>query len=120
LAFSEQAALAVGLEPRQHQLLLAIVGSPARVSPTVGDVAEQLIIKHHSAVELIDRLARRGLVARLRNDDDRREVLLKVTAKGERLLRKLSVAHVAELRTRGPHLVKALRVLTRSRSHQGV
>ena len=109
LFFSEQAARAAGLEPRQHQLMLGLKGLPRNVRPTIGEVAERLQIQHHSAVELVNRLAAAGYVRRVRAGEDRREVLLALSPKGERVLRQLSVHHRAELRSAGPELVKALR-----------
>jgi DNA-binding MarR family transcriptional regulator len=108
LRFSEEAARAAGLEPRQHQLLLALKGLPERAEPTVSELAERLQIKHHSAVELIDRLAGRGFVRRRRARDDRRKVLVEITSEGEKVLRNLSVQHRAELRTAGPALAAVL------------
>jgi DNA-binding MarR family transcriptional regulator len=109
LSFSEQAARAAGLEPRQHQLMLSLKGLPRGVRPTIGELAERLQIQHHSAVELVNRLAGAGYVRRSRAGDDRREVLLALTSKSERVLRELSLHHRAELRSAGPALVKALR-----------
>ena len=109
LFFSEQAARAAGLEPRQHQLMLGLKGLPRDARPTIGEVAERLQIQHHSAVELVNRLAAGGYVRRGRAGVDRREVLLSLSAKGERVLRQLSLHHRAELRAAGPELVKALR-----------
>jgi len=113
LAFSEQAARAAGLEPRQHQLMLALKGLPPEVRPRIRELAERLQIRHHSAVELADRLAKAGYVRRQRAGDDRREVLLALTPRGERVLRELSLHHRAELRTAGPALLRALRRATR-------
>jgi DNA-binding MarR family transcriptional regulator len=109
LHFSEQAARDAGLEPQQHQLMLALRGLPNGTRPRVGELAERLQIKHHSAVELINRLASAGCVRRHRGGEDRREVLLALTPKGERVLRELSVHHRAELRKRGPALIVALK-----------
>ncbi len=109
LNFSERAARAAGVEPQQHQALLAIKGLARGSKATVGWLAGRLGIRHHSAVELSDRLEARGLVRRLRGEADRREVVLQVTRGGERLLRELSVPHRRELRTAGPRLVEALR-----------
>jgi DNA-binding MarR family transcriptional regulator len=109
LCFSEQAARAAGLEPRQHQLMLGLKGLPRNARPTIGELAERLQIQHHSAVELANRLAAAGYIRRTRGGDDRREVLLSLTPKGERVLRDLSLHHRAELRSAGPTLVKALR-----------
>jgi len=109
LYFSEQAARKAGLEPRQHQLLLTLKGLPAATRPKIGEVAKRLQIQHHSTVELVNRLAAGGYVRRHRGGEDRREVLLSLTSKGERILRELSLHHKDELRMRGPALVSALK-----------
>ncbi len=106
--FSEQAARSAGIEPRQHQLLLAIKGLPKDTRPRIGELAERLQLQHHSTVELADRLASGGYIRRQRDGDDRREVLLQLTAKGESVLRRLSLDHRQELRNAGPALMKAL------------
>jgi DNA-binding MarR family transcriptional regulator len=109
LRFSEQAAREARLEPRQHQLLLTLRGLPAGTRPRIGELAERLQIQHHSTVELVNRLAAGGYVRRQRGGEDRREVLLSLTRKGEKTLRELSLHHQAELRLRGPALVAALK-----------
>jgi DNA-binding MarR family transcriptional regulator len=109
LCFSEQAARKSGLEPRQHQLLLAIKGLPEGVRPRVAELAERLQIQHHSTVELANRLAAGGYVRRRRGGEDRREVLLSLTPKGEKVLKELSLHHRAELRMQGLALIAALR-----------
>jgi DNA-binding MarR family transcriptional regulator len=108
LHFSEQAARKAKMEPRQHQLLLAIKGLPQDLSPRIGVLAERLQLRHHSAVELANRLAKGGYVRRHRDREDRREVLLDLTAKAEQVLRELSIDHRQELRTAGPELMAAL------------
>jgi DNA-binding MarR family transcriptional regulator len=109
LHFSERAARATGLEPHQHQLLLALKGLPHGVRPRVGELAERLQIQHHSTVELVNRLAAGGYVSRQRGDRDHREVLLSLTPKGEKVLKELSLHHRAELRAQGPILIAALK-----------
>jgi DNA-binding MarR family transcriptional regulator len=109
LHFSEEASRTAGLEPRQYQLLLAIKGLPRNVRPRIGELAERLQIQHHSTVELVNRLSAGGYVRRHRANDDRREVLLALTSRGEKVLHKLFLHHRAELRLRGPALVAALR-----------
>src|SRR5271169_3462761 len=99
LHFSEQAARRAGLEPAQHQLLLAVKGHAGE--PTVGDLAERLQLRHHSVVGLIDRLAESGLVRRNRAGGDRRQVRVRLTPKGDAVLRKLSLDHRAELGAAG-------------------
>jgi DNA-binding MarR family transcriptional regulator len=108
LHFSEQASRTAGLEPQQHQLLLALKGLPKDTRPRIGELAERLQIQHHSAVELVNRLSRSGYVKR-RAGEDRREVLLSLTPRGEKLLRELSLHHKSELRNAGPSLVGALK-----------
>jgi DNA-binding MarR family transcriptional regulator len=111
IRFSERAARDAGVEPQQHQLLLAVKGMPPDVAPSIGEIASRLQIVHHSAVELVDRLEEQGLVQRRRNPDDRRQVFLSLTQKGERVLRELSVHHRRELAASGPELASALRKL---------
>src|SRR4029077_10939802 len=91
LRFSEEAARAIGLEPRQHQLLLAVRGMPAGVAATVGALAERLQLRHHSAVELVDGGEARRLVRRPPYRADRRRVIVHLTPAGARLLRRLSL-----------------------------
>lgn len=114
LHFSELAVRGLGLEPRQHQLMLALKGLPRGTRPRIGELAERLQIRHHSTVELVNRLATRGYVQRQKGENDRREVLLTLTSKGERVLRKLSLHHRAELRKEGPALFGSLRRVLRS------
>ena len=111
LRFSEQAARAVGLEPQQHQLLLALKGLPAGRLAIVGELAERLQIQHHSMVELINRMVDRNLLERSRVASDQRKVIINLTPYGEEVLRKLSLLHWTELRTSGPALVHALHAL---------
>jgi len=119
LHFSEEASRKAGLEPRQYQLLLAIKGLPKGVRPRIGELAERLQIQHHSTVELVNRLSAGGYVRRHRADDDRREVLLSLTVRGEKILHKLFLHHQAELRLRGPALVAALRrAVNMSKDHR--
>jgi len=98
LRFSETAAEAVGLTPQQHQVLLAIRGWPGPGEMSVGELAERLQIKPHSAVGLANRLSRQGLITRRSATDDRRRVFLALTPQGNELLAELTVAHKAEVR----------------------
>ena len=108
LRFSEDQARENGIEPQQHQLLLAIKGLPADEKPTIGELAARMMIRHHSAVELVNRLAEHGAVERVHSEGDQREVLVRLTKEGENLLHRLSVAHHEELRGAGPKLMKTL------------
>ena len=109
LAFREQTARKKGLEPQQYQVLLTVKGAAADSEVTVGSVAERMLVRPHTAVEMLDRLAERGMVARTRHKDDHRKMLVRLTAKGERTLRALALASREELQSSGPELVRALR-----------
>lgn len=113
LHFSEEAVTKAGLERGQYQLMLAIKGMPAGMRPRIRDLADRMKIRHHSAVELVNRLETGGFVHRSRAQDDRREVLLALTPKGEKVLAELALHHHEELRSAGPELVAALRRIMR-------
>ncbi len=119
LRFSERAARDAGVEPQQHQLMLAVKGMPDATPATISEIAERLQIQHHSAVELVDRLVQRGLVSRKRGSEDRRQVLVNLTAKGEKLLRDLALHHREELKIAGPDLVGSLKKLMGSLGRGG-
>jgi len=104
LRWSEEQATAYGITPAQHQLMLVIRGHPERAGPTVGDVATALLLRHHSAVGLVDRAADAGLVDRRPDAVDHRVVRLRLTATGARRLRQLSGAHLEELRRLAPRM----------------
>ncbi len=112
LHFSEEAATRVGLTPQQHQLLLQIAGAPKGTVTAVGYLAERLALRHHSVVELGNRCEEAGLIVRTTDPENRRHVVLKMTAEGNRLLRKLSSDHARELNELGPQLAAALKALT--------
>lgn len=115
LHFSEEAARGEGIEPQQHQMLLAIQALDEVEPPTIGRLAEHLVLRHHSAVGLLDRLESRGLAVRLRGDADRRQVRVRLTAGGAEVLRRLSKLHQEELQHSGPLLVEALqRIIERA------
>jgi DNA-binding MarR family transcriptional regulator len=119
LRFSEQQARSTGLEPQQHQLLLAIKGLPRGLTPTISELSKRMQLRHHSTVELVDRLVARGLVVRHASVADRREVLLALTRSGNAVLRQLTVAHREELQSAGGELLKSLRAVLRDvRKHQ--
>ena len=111
LRFSENAARQAGIEPQQHQLLLAVKGLPLCSKPTIGVLAERMQLQPHSTVGLIDRLAERGFLLRLRATDDRRQVLIKLTHDGEKFLQKLASHHLQELQSVGPKFKNVLQRL---------
>lgn len=102
--WSRAAASEHGLTHAQHQLLLAIRGSASVGGPPIGEVAEALLVRPHTAGELVDRLANGGFVERVQDDADHRRVRLRLTASGERVLRALTEVHLDELRRLGPML----------------
>lgn len=106
--FSREEARAAGLTTQQHQALLAIKGFPGRDYVSIGELADRLQLRHHSAVGLADRLARRRLVRRDPSATDRRRQELRLTAQGERLIGRLSAAHLRELRQLRPELRRLL------------
>lgn len=102
--WSEQQARRVGLTPAHHQLLLAIKGHPDTRGPTIGEVADYLNVRHHSAVGLVDRAESGGLVVRTRHPENARTVRLTLTKLGQQKIRQLSELHIAELRRLAPLL----------------
>jgi DNA-binding MarR family transcriptional regulator len=104
LKWSAAQAAAVELTPARHQLLLAIRSHPDPAGPTVGDVARYLTIRHHSAVELIDRAVAAGLLERRQDNGDSRAVRLRLTADGDERLARLTELHFEELRRLAPQL----------------
>lgn len=109
LQFSENAALAAGLQSQQHQLLLQVAGAPEATAVTVAYAAERLGLKHNSAVELVDRSEREGLVVRVEDASDKRRAILKVTSKGKRVLGSLAGDHARELNELAPRLLQTLK-----------
>jgi DNA-binding MarR family transcriptional regulator len=100
LHWSEERAREVGLTPAQHQLLLAVRGNGS--PPSIGDIAEHLLLRHHSTVQLIDRAAHAGLVRRVADQLDQRVVRVELTADGARRLAALAEVHLEELSRIGP------------------
>ena len=109
LHFSEPAALEAGLQPQQHQLLLQVAGAPEGTAVTIAYAAERLGLKHNSAVELVDRSEREGLLERTTDVDDKRRAILRVTRKGRQVLGRLAGDHAKELNELAPRLTRALK-----------
>ena len=104
-------AVQAGLEPQQYLLLLAIRGLPEGQEATIRTVAERLALRHHSTVELIDRMEARGYVRRTRGREDRRQVLVSLQPRGEKLLEQVVEQRITELRANGRALVEAIDAL---------
>jgi len=115
LSFSETAANDAGLPPQQYQALLALKGCPAGGKMTIDDLAGQLLIRHNSAVGLVNRLEAERLVRRQVERSNRRKVNLRLTSKGDRVLQRLATTHRAELRRVGPQLRLMLKHLSRGK-----
>ncbi len=111
LAFSDVAASTVGLTQQQYQAMLVMKARQGMMS--ISELAAQLLVKHHSAVGLVDRLEQQGLVRREPSKSDRRKVVLRFTAHGARVFERLAVAHRAELRRIGPAWAKFIKILSR-------
>jgi DNA-binding MarR family transcriptional regulator len=111
LHFSTEAARAAGVSQQQYQALLALKAAPGRALLTVGELADVMHVRHHSAVGLVDRLAGRGQLRRVPDTADRRRVRVRLTAAGEKVLQRLAASHREELRRLGPQLVRSLQSL---------
>jgi DNA-binding MarR family transcriptional regulator len=113
-AFSSAAADRAGLTPQQHQALLTVRGFSSRTPVSIGDLAKFLLIRHHTAVELVDRMTKLELLSRVVDGADGRRVLVKLTREGERRLQKLSKIHLKELQAIGPTLTRMLKPFRKS------
>jgi DNA-binding MarR family transcriptional regulator len=113
LTASEEAARKAGLEPQQYLLLLALRGLPLGRTASIRELAERMQLRHHSVVELADRLERRSLLRRQRSKDDRRQVILHLTPRGEKILTQLAKQRIGELRVAAPALVRSLTAVIR-------
>jgi DNA-binding MarR family transcriptional regulator len=115
LCDADAAALRLGLEPQQYFLLLAVRGLPEGAEATVQTLAQRLMLKHNSTVELINRLEKRGYVHRIQNRDDRRSVLVELLPRGAKLVERVARQRVTELRAEGVDLANALDALLGSK-----
>jgi DNA-binding MarR family transcriptional regulator len=112
LHFSENAAVEAGLQPQQHQLLLQVAGALENTSVTIAYAAKRLGLKHNSAVELVDRSVREGLLSRTTDAEDKRRAILHITRKGKLVLDRLAGDHARELNELAPRLTRALKQIT--------
>ncbi|HEX7945867.1 MAG TPA: MarR family transcriptional regulator [Phenylobacterium sp.] len=111
LAFSEAGSDAMGLTPQQHQALLAVRGHTGTEAMTVGELAERLLIRNHSALGLAERLIEKGLMTRAPSPQDRRRVLLYLTVDGARQLERISRRNLGQLKSALPVFTELLRAL---------
>jgi DNA-binding MarR family transcriptional regulator len=111
---SEEAARKAALEPQQYMLMLALRGLPTSREASIQELAERMQLRHHSVVELVDRLEKRQLLRRERSRADRRQVIVHLTPRGEKILTRLAKQRISELRTAAPALVRALTAVIRS------
>lgn len=107
-----------GLEPQQYLLLLALRGLPETSEASIRTLAERLALQHHSAVELVDRMEQHGYVKRTRSIKDRRQVLVSLQSRGEKLLQKVAQKRLIELRSNGQELVEAISALLETGSNK--
>jgi len=114
LSLREAAARKSGLTPQQHQALLAIKGFSRAAPVSVGELADLLLVRHHTAVGMVYRMTKLGLLARIVDDNDSRRILLKPTRRGEQKLRTLSKMHLEELQAASLALTRILRSFRRS------
>lgn len=114
---ADAVARAAGLEPQQYLMLLAIRGLPRGDEATIRTLADRVVLKHHSTVELIDRLEKHGYVCRRRGRDDRRLVMVSLLPRGQRVLETVARHRISELRSNGRQLVHAINQLLEHR-HQ--
>ncbi len=116
LHVSNLAAEAAGLRPQQYQLLQCVHGMPDEMDPTIANVAARMLLKHNSAVELVDRTIEQGFLRRTDDATDHRRILLRLTAQGERVIASLAEFHLQELEQAGPDLIRALRQIAGQRT----
>jgi DNA-binding MarR family transcriptional regulator len=112
-------ARAAGLEPQQYLMLLAIRGLPPDVPGKIRTLADRLALKHHSAVELVDRLEQHGYVKRTRSREDRRQVRVSLLPKGQKVLERVVQQRISELRASGRQLVQAIDALLHDKQSLG-
>jgi len=113
LDFSRRAAREAGLAPQQHQMLMVVAAGGAGPDPSIRSLSQRLFLNHNTAVELVNRLERKGLARRVPHPTDGRRVTVRITPRGRRILTRLARHHFAELRTHGPELIRALRGVIR-------
>jgi DNA-binding MarR family transcriptional regulator len=115
LSFSEAATEVVGISAQQYQLLQVVAAVPVGQERSISYVAERMLLRHNSAVELVDRAQRSGLVQRVTDESDHRRSLLEITERGQQLLSVLVEEHLKEIDAKGPEMSRALQRLISGR-----
>lgn len=108
LSFSEVVSEEIGIPAQQYQLIQVVAAAPDERTATISYIAERMLLRHNSAVELVDRAEKAGLVLRVDDESDHRRSLVEITAEAEAVLSRLVARHVAELRSEGPALMRSL------------
>jgi DNA-binding MarR family transcriptional regulator len=116
LSFSETTSEALGISAQQYQVLQVVAAVPAGQESSISYIAERMVVRHNSAVELIDRAEKAGLVRRVADEIDHRRSLVKITSRGAELLAQLVAQHLIEVETEGPELVRTLQRLIGGRT----
>ena len=116
LSFSESVSESMGIPAQQYQLLQVVAAVPVGEESSISYIAERMLVRHHSAVELVDRAERSGLVRRVADESDHRRSLVEMTARGGEVLTQLMAKHLAEIEANGPEIQRTLQKLTEPRS----
>ncbi|RSL19402.1 DNA-binding MarR family transcriptional regulator [Edaphobacter aggregans] len=116
LSFSETASEAVGISAQQYQLLQVVAAVPAGQESSITYIAERMMVRHNSAVELVDRAEKAALVRRVADESDHRRSLVEITGRGAELLSQLVAQHLIEVEAEGPELVRTLQRLISARA----
>src|SRR5580698_2392652 len=116
LSFSETTSEAVGISAQQYQVLQVVAAVPAGQESSISYIAERMIVRHNSAVELVDRAEKAGLVRRVADESDHRRSLVEITGRGVELLSQLVTQHLIEVEAEGPELVRTLQRLIGARA----
>ena len=116
LSFSEMASEAVGISAQQYQVLQVVAAVPAGQESSISYIAERMVVRHNSAVELVDRAEKAGLVRRVADESDHRRSLVEITARGGEVLTQLAERHLMEIEAEGPEIARALQMLMAGRS----
>ena len=116
LSFSEMASEAMGISAQQYQVLQVVAAVPVGQESSISYIAERMVVRHNSAVELVDRAEKAGLVRRVADESDHRRSLVEITSRGAEMLSQLVEQHLIEVEAEGPELARTLQRLIGVRS----